>query len=170
MADQPAGCRVFTEDIIYRWEGDIATGMRLLAGLGAEERRRRLDQLRVNISRFSLENEACKWRETLLSATAAWSADCVNRLGKKPRPRLNVTVAARMQRDGLHNLAAAFRSPQANSPKFAPSLTIQKTSGRSATRECYNFVYSILRLGTYRAESALFRRYLLIGPGLRKLK
>jgi len=54
-------------------EYDIAAGMRLLAELSSEERTRRLNQLRVNISRFSLEHEAGKWRETLKLAAAAWS-------------------------------------------------------------------------------------------------
>jgi glycosyltransferase involved in cell wall biosynthesis len=60
-------------------ESEIATGMRLLAELTPEERRRRLDQLRVNVSRFSLENEAGKWRETLMLAAAAWSASAGGR-------------------------------------------------------------------------------------------
>lgn len=55
-------------------EAEIAAGMRLLADLPAEERKKRLDQLLVNVSRFSLENEAGKWRETLTLAAAAWSA------------------------------------------------------------------------------------------------
>jgi glycosyltransferase involved in cell wall biosynthesis len=54
-------------------EAEIAAGMRLLADLSPEERKRRLDQLLVNVSRFSLENEASKWRETLTLAAAAWS-------------------------------------------------------------------------------------------------
>jgi len=61
-------------------EADIAAGMRLLAELTPEERRTRLDQLRVNVSRFSLENEAGKWRETLMLAAAAWSADSRNQV------------------------------------------------------------------------------------------
>jgi glycosyltransferase involved in cell wall biosynthesis len=60
-------------------EGDIAAGMRLLAEFTPEERKERLDQLRVNVSRFSLENEAGKWRETLLLAAAAWSASAGGR-------------------------------------------------------------------------------------------
>lgn len=54
-------------------ESDIAAGMRLLAELSSEERTRRLKLLRANISRFSLENEAGKWRETLKLAATAWS-------------------------------------------------------------------------------------------------
>lgn len=63
-------------------EGDIAAGMRLLAELTPEERKKRLDQLHVNVSRFSLENEAGKWRETLTLAAAAWSAGAA---GGKPQ-------------------------------------------------------------------------------------
>lgn len=60
-------------------EGDIADGMRLLAELAPEERKKRLDQLHVNVSRFSLENEAGKWRETLTLAAAAWCAGAAGR-------------------------------------------------------------------------------------------
>jgi len=51
----------------------------LLAELTPEGRKERLDQLRVNVSRFSLENEAGKWRETLMLAAAAWSASAGGR-------------------------------------------------------------------------------------------
>jgi glycosyltransferase involved in cell wall biosynthesis len=60
-------------------EAEIAAGMRLLADLAPEERKRRLDQLLVNVSRFSLENEGRKWRETLTLAAAAWSASATGR-------------------------------------------------------------------------------------------
>jgi glycosyltransferase involved in cell wall biosynthesis len=60
-------------------EGDIAAGMRLLAELTPEERSKRLEQLHDNVSRFSLENEAGKWRETLMLAAAAWSAGAAGR-------------------------------------------------------------------------------------------
>jgi glycosyltransferase involved in cell wall biosynthesis len=52
-------------------EVEIGAGMHLLADLTLEERKKRLDQLLVNVSRFSLETEAGKWRETLMLAAAA---------------------------------------------------------------------------------------------------
>ncbi|WP_291846041.1 glycosyltransferase [Bradyrhizobium sp.] len=60
-------------------ETEIAAGMKLLADLTREERSKRLDQLLVNVSRFSLETETGKWRETLMLAAAAWSADAAGR-------------------------------------------------------------------------------------------
>jgi trehalose-6-phosphate synthase len=56
-------------------EAEIAAGMHLLADLTEEERNRRLGELLVNVSRFSLETEVGKWRGALELAAAACSAD-----------------------------------------------------------------------------------------------
>jgi glycosyltransferase involved in cell wall biosynthesis len=49
---------------------DIAAGMRKIAAMTGEERARRLSQLQLSVTRFSLEKAVAAWRWALMRAIA----------------------------------------------------------------------------------------------------